>query len=108
MSSEKGRLPRRDPSGREARTVQNPYFTIKTGVGGVATPQTTIVVGKAIFKKATQRNFLKRQIMSVLDRSGNFYPNLVVIIRPGVALLTKAKLKKEFSAALQKYHDLSL
>jgi ribonuclease P protein component len=102
MSSDNRRPTRPNSLNRATKTVQNPYFTLKANNIDLGGRRITIVINKAVIKKSTQRNFLKRQIRNIFNKFVNISQDVVIILRPGVATLTKTKLKEEFSAALRK------
>jgi len=102
MASKNRGSDRQDSLSRTKKTAQGQSFTLKTGERNPYGRKVMIIIGANTVKKATHRNFLRRQIRNILKDFVNIPRNLVVVVRPGVARLTKAKIKEEFSTELKK------
>jgi len=65
----------------------------------------SVVVGKKVYKKAVDRNKLRRQVYALLYRANQVTPllqTLIIIAKPTIATLSRKELKSEVFAALEK------
>lgn len=78
---------------------------IKTRPAGRRYKPVTVVVGKGVFKKAVERNLLKRRIRGVLmPFSKKLKTDFWVTTKPSVALLDFSELKDEILNQIQIQH----
>lgn len=96
------RLPKEEFRARGYKTTATPFFLVKTKRNGLGYSRIGIVIGKAIYKEATKRNFWKRQIkMGILQktkdgkipRGGNDF--LIIFISNKKLALTKKQLQED-------------
>ncbi len=85
------------------RAVATPYFVIKAGEKkkGIR-----VVVGKAVDKRAVQRNFWKRQAKAALEEIVAPGRDVVVILSPKAKTLTKKQFKKILQDAAAQFGHL--
>jgi len=75
------------------------FFVVKQGPRG--SKGFTLVLGKAVAKRATERNLLKRRIRAVLRPIvGDARSGFVIIVRPGANHLTFEQIKEELTRAI--------
>ena len=61
-----------------------------------------VVVGKAVHKSATRRNFWKRQAKTKLSSLAPDRCDLIIILSPAVNTLTRRSFQKEIAQAVAK------
>ena len=82
------RLPREEFSkfaGHRGEQGAFPYFLIKTKRNTVGHNRFGIVVGGAVVRQSTRRNFLKRRIRSAVARWSESALDFLVIVRPAAS-----------------------
>jgi ribonuclease P protein component len=75
-------------------SVKTPYFALKIKKNAIKKTRIGVVVGKAVNKNATGRNFLKRQAKKVFGKTLTVGNDLLVIFSPAVNKLTKKQLQE--------------
>jgi ribonuclease P protein component len=102
------RLPGREfRQGQYRRAVDTPYFSIRIKRSNTGKQRAGVVVGVAVNKSATRRNFWKRQVMETLrslpaarhDLHESELHDLLVILSPKINALTKKQFREKLSAA---------
>jgi ribonuclease P protein component len=94
----KSGLPREEFKARGYKTTPTPFFLLKSKKNGLGYPRIGIVIGKAIYKEATRRNFWKRQARIKLLNTINEGTDILMIF---VSSRNKTKLtKKQFQEDL--------
>lgn len=96
------RLPSDQFRARGYKTTVTPFFLIKTKKSPEDAARIGIVVGVAVHKNATKRNFWKRQAKEGLASLATTKNDILMIVSPAVNRLTKKQFKEELSKALTK------
>jgi ribonuclease P protein component len=98
MVPKTSRLPREELRARGYRTMATPFFSLKTKNNLLSVNRIGVVVGKAVDKRATRRNFWKRIAKAELLRLPGGGRDIVMTLSPRVKALTK----QDFKSALSK------
>jgi ribonuclease P protein component len=96
----KSHLPREEFQARGYKSIKTPFFLLKAKKNNLGYSRIGIVVGKAIYKEATKRNFWKRQAKTILLKSALAGNDLLIIFTPSKATLTKKKFQEDLISAL--------
>jgi ribonuclease P protein component len=93
-------LPRAEFRSSAYRTIKNDFFSVKTKKNQTGEMRVAVVAGKAVHKSAVRRNFLKRQARALFVAKKMPGMDVLVIVFPRAASLTRINLKKELSKIL--------
>jgi ribonuclease P protein component len=102
MVPQKSRLPREEFKAGGYKTIQTPFFSLKTKRNELGHIRIGVIIGKAVHKEAAKRNFWKRQARSTLLELAKGNNDLLMIFLPGKKSVTKKQFKEELSRALIK------
>lgn len=105
MIPQKTRIPRSGFRERGYRAITTKLFSLKVRQNPSGKNRIAVVVGKAVDKRASQRNFWKRQGKVQLLRVPAMGKDFVLTLFPGVNKLKKADFKKEVAKVLEKVVD---
>lgn len=105
MLSRVFRLPSSEFLARGYRTVRTPYFSLKAKPNGLPKNRIGVIISVAAVKKATKRNFWKRQVKTAYSRwhTTKGFDFLLVFSKQGEFLR-----RAEFQVELQKAFSLLL
>ena len=96
MLSQSSRLPYREFRLRGYRTIPTPFFVLKIKKGAGVENRLGVVISAAVEKKATRRNFWKRQTKSMFALLPPMGIDFLIIFSGGVKQCTIKKFKEEF------------
>lgn len=97
MLSKPYRLPIQDFIGKKGKVIKTPYFVLKRFSAERPFSRFGIVISSKVFRRAVDRNRLKRQIFNFLRELKENLPigDYLIIALPPIAQLKKDALKQE-------------
>lgn len=96
------RLPADQFRAKGYKTAATPFFLLKVKKNERRGARIGVVVGVAVHKSAAERNFWKRQARETLARVASAGNDILIVVSPGAARLTKRRFQEEVSNAASK------
>jgi ribonuclease P protein component len=102
MIPKTSRLPKDQFRARGYKTTATPFFLLKTKNNNAGRARIGVVVGKSVHKTAVKRNFWKRQAHAGLSSLIHDERDILIMLSPNVARLTKKGFQDELAKAIAK------
>lgn len=100
MIPKNSRLPASEFRARDYETIKTPFFLLKEKANQIKGNRIGVVIGAVVEKRASRRNFWKRQAKAQLRLAAPAGKDFLVIFSPKIKGLTKADFKKELVKAI--------